>query len=131
MATATLNEASRISPSYPPLNLARGVLCLLRASLQQNPSEKSDLLRQAVKAFDDAARTSKFKNMMAILGRSRAYFSLGRFPDALLGYQQVLERAPHITDPDPRIGIGCCLWQLGHKDEAQVAWQRALEIVSG
>lgn len=67
---------------------------------------------------------------MAILGRSRALFSLSRFPEALQGYQQVLERAPDQVDPDPRIGIGCCFWALGHKDEAQGAWQRALEIVS-
>lgn len=129
-AVATLNDASRISPSYPPLFLARGVLCILRASLLQDQAEKSDLLRQALKSFDDAVKGSKGRNMMAVLGRSRAQFSLGRYADSLLGYQQVLERAPQITDPDPRIGIGCCLWQLGHKDDAQMAWQRALEIVS-
>jgi len=66
---------------------------------------------------------------MAVLGRSRAYFSLNKYPEALQGYQQVLEYAPDQIDPDPRIGIGCCFWALGHKDEAQVAWQRALEIV--
>ena len=32
-ATGTLNDAMRLSPSYPPLSLARGVLGLLRASL--------------------------------------------------------------------------------------------------
>lgn len=66
---------------------------------------------------------------MALLGRSRAQFSLGKFAEALQGYQQVLERSPDLSDPDPRIGLGCCLWQLGYKDDAQVAWQRALEIV--
>lgn len=66
---------------------------------------------------------------MAVLGRARAYFSLNKYPEALQGYQQTLEYAPDQIDPDPRIGIGCCFWALGHKDEAQVAWQRALEIV--
>lgn len=66
--------------------------------------------------------------MFAVLGRSRALFSLGRYADSLAGYQRVLENAPEMSDPDPRIGIGCCFWALGYKDDAQYAWQRALEL---
>ncbi|CAD0028811.1 unnamed protein product [Aureobasidium pullulans] len=65
---------------------------------------------------------------MAIMGKARALYSLGKYPDALHNYQAALERAPHLQDPDPRIGIGCCFWQLGHKDEAHNAWQRALDV---
>ena len=65
---------------------------------------------------------------MAVMGKARAQYSLGRPADALQGYQMVLEQAPHITDPDPRVGIGCCFWQLGFKDDAKGAWQRALEV---
>jgi RNA polymerase-associated protein CTR9 len=86
------------------------------------------MLRQALKYFDDSLRASKGKNMFAVLGRARAQFSLGKFGDALTSYQKVLEQAPQMSDPDPRIGIGCCLWALGHKDDALNAWQRALEI---
>lgn len=127
-ATSTLNDASRISPSFPPLFLARGVLCVLRAALTQSPSEKTETLRQASKSFEDANRNAGGKNMLALLGKARSSFSLGRFPEALQCYQQVLQRAPDITDPDPRIGIGCCFWQLGHKDDAKAAWERALEV---
>lgn len=67
---------------------------------------------------------------MAILGRSRAQYLLGRYAEALEGYQKVLMKMPGLTDPDPRIGIGCCLWQLGFKDQAKVAWERALAVVS-
>ncbi|RSM10310.1 hypothetical protein CEP52_003657 [Fusarium oligoseptatum] len=35
---------------------------------------------------------------------------------------------PDLVDPDPRIGIGCCFWQLGFKDDAKMAWERCLEI---
>jgi RNA polymerase-associated protein CTR9 len=136
-ATTTLNEASRISPSYMPLFLARGVLSLLRASIQvpaknvptsQENSERSETLRQALKSFEDAYRLSKQRNVMALLGIARVMFSMARYPDALKKYQTVLERAPYMNDPDPRIGIGCCLWQLGHREDARVAWQRALEV---
>ena len=135
-ATQALNEASRISPSYPPLFLARGTLYLLRASLQPSKagpggtehSERVDTLKQALKCFDDAYRVSNGKNIMALLGKAKAQFSLGNPPAALSLYQQVLSVAPDMQDPDPRIGIGVCLWTLGHKDLALTAWQRSLDL---
>ncbi len=138
-ATGSLNDASRINPSFPPLFLARGVLYLLRASLQPpskplapgaaDHSERAQTLRDASKCFEDASRVSGGRNMMAVLGRARTQFSLGKYADALDGYQEVLAKMPYLTDPDPRIGIGCCLWQLGFREEARDAWERALEIV--
>ncbi|KAL8664021.1 MAG: hypothetical protein Q9202_003438 [Teloschistes flavicans] len=138
-ATATLNEASRINPAFPPLFLARGVLNLLRASLLQSTksaapgavdlnSDRMETLKQSIKYFEESLRVSAGRNMMAVLGRARAYYSLGKYADALEGYQEVLVKLPNLQDPDPRIGIGCCLWQLGHRDEAHEAWDRALEI---
>ena len=139
LATSSLNEASRINPAFPPLFLARGVLYLLKASLQA-PSkatgptassidpEKAELLRSALKSFDDALKVSQGKNMLAVMGKSRAQFSLGKYQEALVGYQEVLGKMPDMVDPDPRIGIGCCFWQLGFKDDAKIAWERSLEI---
>ncbi|KAL5334553.1 hypothetical protein BJX70DRAFT_391322 [Aspergillus crustosus] len=136
-ATGTLNEASRLNPSFPPLFLARGVLSLLRASLHPprpvrpgavDNSERVESLRQALKQFDESSKAFGGRNVMAILGRARAHYLLGRYPEALEGYQKVLVRMPGLTDPDPRIGIGCCLWQLGFKDQAKVAWERALAL---
>lgn len=138
-ATGCLNEASRINPAFPPLFLAKGVLYLLRASLQPpskatapgvpDISDRVETLRQSIKCFEDALRVSAGRNMMATLGRARAYFSLGKYAEALDGYQEVLLKMPHLQDPDPRIGIGCCLWQFGHKEEAREAWERALDLV--
>jgi RNA polymerase-associated protein CTR9 len=136
-ATSVLNDASRISPSYPPLFLARGVLYLLRASLQGPStsagtntisSERMDTLKQASKCFEDALRTSGGRNLMAKMGKARVSYSMGKYADALKAYQNVLESSPGLIDPDPRIGIGCCYWQLGYKDDAASAWQRSLEL---
>ncbi|KAJ5728039.1 hypothetical protein N7493_004369 [Penicillium malachiteum] len=136
-ATATLNEASRLNPAYPPLFLARGVLCLLRASLYPpravrpgaiDTSERVEALRQALKCFDDSSKAFGGRNIMAILGRARAHYMLGRYAEALEGYQKVLMKVPNLTDPDPRIGIGCCMWQLGFKDQAKAAWERSLSL---
>ena len=138
-AVGSLNEASRIHPSFPPLNLARGVFHLLRASLHPpskplapgaaDTSERTQTLRQALKCFEDASRASGGRNMMAVLGRARAQYSMGKYADALAGYQEVLVKMPHLQDPDPRIGIGCCLWHLGHREDAKEAWERSLDIV--
>ena len=139
-ATGILNDASRINPAFPPLYLARGVLYLLRASLQPpskpvapgafDHSERVESLRQALKCFEDAARVSQGRNMMAVMGSARAHFSLGKYAEALKEYQEILSKMPHLQDPDPRIGVGCCLWQLGYREEAREAWERALDLVS-
>ncbi|KAJ5334301.1 hypothetical protein N7541_004136 [Penicillium brevicompactum] len=137
LATSTLNEASRLNPAYPPLFLARGVLCLLRASLYApravrpgavDTSERNESLRQALKCFDESSKAFGGRNIMAILGRARAHYMLGRYAEALEGYQKALIKMPNLMDPDPRIGIGCCLWQLGFKDQAKVAWERSLAL---
>lgn len=65
---------------------------------------------------------------MAKLGKARVNYSMGRYTDALKIYQNVLESSPDLKDPDPRIGIGCCFWQLGFKDDAASAWQRSLDL---
>ncbi|KAI2642906.1 hypothetical protein GGS21DRAFT_500152 [Xylaria nigripes] len=137
LATSSLNEASRINPSFPPLFLARGVLQLLKASLQA-PSKaaasgpidqaKADLLKGALKAFEQASKVSQGKNMLAAMGKARALYGLGNYKDALTTYQDVLLKAPELVDPDPRIGIGCCLWQLNFKDDAKQALLRSLEL---
>ncbi|CAI6088712.1 unnamed protein product [Clonostachys chloroleuca] len=135
LATSSLNDAARLNPSFSPMYLARGVLLLLRASLQAPPktaggtgSEKFELLKTAVKAFEDALRVSQGKNMLALMGKARALYSMQKFADSLAIYQDVLMKMPDLIDPDPRIGIGCCFWQLGFKDDAKVAWERSLEL---
>ncbi|KAJ5466722.1 hypothetical protein N7539_009451 [Penicillium diatomitis] len=136
-ATSTLNEASRLNPAYPPLFLARGVLCLLRASLHPprsarpgtiDNSDRVETLRQALKCFEESSKAFGGRNVMAIMGRARALYMLGRYQDALVAYQQVLKMMPNLTDPDPRIGLGCCLWQLNFQEQAKAAWERALSL---
>ena len=135
-ATSVLNDASRISPSHPPLFLARGVLYLLKASTQGPATaagsivgpERMETLKQAAKCFEDALRASSGRNLMAKMGKARVHYSMGKWAEALKVYQNILESSPDLLDPDPRIGIGCCFWQLGFKDEAAGAWQRSLDL---
>lgn len=135
LATSSLNDAARLNPSFSPMYLARGVLLLLRASLQAPPktaggagSERMEMLKTAIKAFDDALRVSQGKNMLALMGKARGLFSMQKYADALALYQEVLQKMPDMVDPDPRVGIGCCFWQLGFKDDAKIAWERSLQL---
>ncbi|KIV91251.1 hypothetical protein PV10_05811 [Exophiala mesophila] len=132
-ATQTINEALRLNPAFPPLYLTQGVLFLLRASLQSATktgadAERAESLKQALKCFDDALRSSDGRNLMATMGRARTLYLQKQYAQALQAYQHVLSKLPGLTDPDPRIGIGCCLWQLGFRDRAQAAWERALVL---
>jgi RNA polymerase-associated protein CTR9 len=138
MANSKLNELARLSPSYSTLQLARGVLSLLKASIpsqsRSGPSamdtsdrERSDNLRVALNCFEATLRANN-RNFMALFGKARVHYSTGDYQEALKVYQDILSHAPHLNDPDPRIGIGCCFWQLGFKEDAKLAWDRALEV---
>lgn len=134
-ATNVMNEAMRINPNHGPLYLTRGVVALLRASLttstKSGPAaehERNDNLNQALKAFDEAVKISGSRNLLALMGRARALYLLKRYSPALQTYQQVLGKMPDLIDPDPRIGIGACMWQLGYHDNAKTAWERALNL---
>ncbi|KAK2069202.1 hypothetical protein P8C59_003803 [Phyllachora maydis] len=107
LATSTLNEATRTHSSYSPLHLARGVLQLLKASLKlptkanqktggTTDAEKSELLNQALKSFQEAIRASGGNNMMAVMGKARVFFAQRKYPEALQTYQEVLRRMPEM-----------------------------------
>lgn len=125
LATQILNESSRLDPASTLVTLARGVYSIFKASV--GTVDKNTHMDNAAKIFDDAVRTSRATNMLAIMGRARVLYGKGRYERALESYQEVLTKRPDM-DPDPRIGIGLCCWHLGHKDDALVAWERALEL---
>ena len=132
-ATQTINDALRINPAFPPLFLTRGVLFLLKASLASSTranadAERAEHLKSALQSFDNAYKLSDNRNMMALMGRARTLYMQGKAAQALQCYQDVLSLVPHLTDPDPRIGIGCCFYQLGFKEKALAAWTRSLEL---
>lgn len=63
-----------------------------------------------------------------IVHKARILYARRQFPQALKLFQQVLQYNPQCI-PDPRIGIGLCLWAMDHKAKAKAAWQRSLEVV--
>lgn len=140
LANMAMSAAWRTNPAVPytPLLMARGVLSLLKASLappgkmsgphQLESGERVGHLKDAMKNFEDVLKVSGQRNLLAVAGKARVQFALGKFQEALALYQDVLSRGPDHHEPDPRIGIGCCLWHLNHPEEAKMAWERALEV---
>lgn len=87
----------------------------------------------ATRSMDDALRSfegvlaEKPTNIVALLGKARILYARRNYPQALKFLQQVLQLNPSCL-PDPRIGIGLCLWAMDHKAKAKAAWQRSLEV---
>ncbi|KAM5530528.1 hypothetical protein V8D89_015805 [Ganoderma adspersum] len=86
--------------------------------------------------WDDAARTfdsvllDKPTNVVALLGKAKIAYARRQYPQSLKLFQRVLQLNPTCL-PDPRIGIGLCLWAMDHKAKAKAAWQRSVEVNPG
>ncbi|KAJ2847687.1 protein required for normal CLN1 and CLN2 G1 cyclin expression [Coemansia brasiliensis] len=117
MATALLTEAERISRTEPNTYLVKGQLAMT------NRVPDSALVQ-----FNNALRLEP-QCLAALLGKARALFAKRQFQQALNIYQQVLILRPR-GKPDPRIGIGMCLYKLGHTNDARRALRRSTEVDS-
>ncbi|KAJ1746603.1 protein required for normal CLN1 and CLN2 G1 cyclin expression [Coemansia sp. RSA 1821] len=117
MATALLTEAERISRTDPNTYLVKGQLAMT-----------SRIPDTALVQFNNALRLEP-QCLAALLGKARALFAKRQFQQALSIYQQVLVLRPR-GKPDPRIGIGMCLYKLGHTNDARRALRRSIEVDS-
>jgi RNA polymerase-associated protein CTR9 len=126
------------------------VIC--RATYSESKLTLIGIQQLATRSMDDALRSfegvlaEKPTNIVALLGKvcklwvlselypiltafqARILYARRQFSQALKLFQQVLQYSPRCI-PDPRIGIGLCLWAMDHKAKAKAAWQRSLEVV--
>ncbi|KIJ50411.1 hypothetical protein M422DRAFT_159950 [Sphaerobolus stellatus SS14] len=66
-------------------------------------------------------------NLVAMMGKARVLYAQRKYQQALKVFQDVLRLSPQCL-PDPRIGIGLCLWALGNKEKAKMAWKRSIDV---
>ncbi|CCL99651.1 uncharacterized protein FIBRA_01671 [Fibroporia radiculosa] len=91
------------------------------------------VLQMGTRAMDDALRSfdgvlsQKPTNAVALLGKAKILYARRQFAQALKLFQTVLKLNPNCL-PDPRIGIGLCLWAMDYKAKAKAAWQRSAEV---
>ncbi|SPO31766.1 related to Tetratricopeptide repeat protein 1 [Ustilago trichophora] len=92
----------------------------------------------------DAILNQHPRHALALLGKACILLRKRQYAPALKLYQNALEvsllvqaKADNDGDnanilgwrgPDPRVGIGLCLWGLGHHDAARKAWKRAVQL---
>ncbi|THH14902.1 hypothetical protein EW146_g5490 [Bondarzewia mesenterica] len=87
----------------------------------------------ASRSMDESLRTFEAvlleypTNLVALMGKARILYARRQFASALKIFQQILQLNPYCL-PDPRIGIGLCLWAMNHKERAKAAWQRSVEV---
>ncbi|KIM30492.1 hypothetical protein M408DRAFT_15487 [Serendipita vermifera MAFF 305830] len=114
-ATVLMNQAD---PSYqgPLYFLTRGILQLAKQST----------MNEAFATFEGVLATTP-TNLVALHGKARIMYARKNYRESLQLYQRILRLGPN-TQPDPRIGIGLCFWQLGDKVKAKKAWERSLEL---
>ncbi|KAF3922234.1 hypothetical protein ABW20_dc0100984 [Dactylellina cionopaga] len=126
-ATALLNSIGRYEAEHPAYNIARAVYSSLKAAVTNVKAERTSNLDNAHRIYDETLKRANGANMVALMGKARWLFSKARYDKALECYQEVLKKKPDMS-PDPRIGIGLCFWMLNFKDDAKMAWERALEL---
>ncbi|EPQ25787.1 uncharacterized protein PFL1_06654 [Pseudozyma flocculosa PF-1] len=127
---ASLNQSQPIEPSHH-LNQ------LTRAIHQTNTGDNDGALR-----IYDTILLKQPRHAIALLGKACILLRKRQYAPALRLYQQVLEISLIIQrkadsdpeeqqgwkGPDARVGIGLCLWGLGHHDPARKAWKRATAV---
>ncbi|KAF8971112.1 RNA polymerase II-associated protein [Flammula alnicola] len=100
-----------------------GTLAFLTRGIQQLATRSMD---DAMRSFEGVLAV-KPTNLVALLGKARILYARRNYREALRLFQDVLRYNPNCI-PDPRIGIGLCLWAMDHKAKAKAAWQRSLEV---
>ncbi|KAH7907720.1 hypothetical protein BJ138DRAFT_1116454 [Hygrophoropsis aurantiaca] len=118
-AAAFLNSGERAAEGVG----VGGTLGFLTRGIQQLATRSMD---DALRSFDGVL-LEKPTNLIALLGKARILYARRSYPQALKLFQTVLSLNPACV-PDPRIGIGLCLWAMDHKAKAKAAWERSLEV---
>ncbi|EHN00349.1 Ctr9p [Saccharomyces cerevisiae x Saccharomyces kudriavzevii VIN7] len=91
--------------------------------------ETSDLFVKSIHAEDHRSGRQSKPNCLFLLLRAKLLYQKKNYMASLKIFQELLVINP-VLQPDPRIGIGLCFWQLKDPKMAIRSWQRALQINS-
>ncbi|QID87852.1 protein required for normal CLN1 and CLN2 G1 cyclin expression [Saccharomyces pastorianus] len=91
--------------------------------------ETSDLFVKSIHAEDHRSGRQSKPNCLFLLLRAKLLYQKKNYVASLKIFQELLVINP-VLQPDPRIGIGLCFWQLKDPKMAIKSWQRALQINS-
>lgn len=92
--------------------------------------ETSDLFVKGIHAEDVRNGRQPKANVMFLLLRAKLLYQKKNYTGCLRLFQELLVLNP-MLQPDPRIGIGMCFWQLKDYKMAITSWKRSLEVNPG
>ncbi|TBU31622.1 RNA polymerase II-associated protein [Dichomitus squalens] len=121
--TMYFNSGERVAAEYGESHMM--LSSLTRGILQLSSGQWDD----AARTFDSVL-SDKPTNVVALLGKAKIAYARRQYTQSLKLFQRVLQLNPTCL-PDPRIGIGLCLWAMDHKAKAKAAWQRSVEVNPG
>ncbi|PWN47527.1 TPR-like protein [Violaceomyces palustris] len=147
-----LSSSSDGSPNQPKQFHHLEAISHINRAQPLDPNHPLNLLTKAIYATSTGDNDAAFKlfesllsiqpsNSLAMLGKACILLRRRQYAPALRLYQDVLRISVAIQaradagepcygwkGPDPRVGIGLCLWGLGHHQPARKAWQRAVAL---
>lgn len=131
-ATSAFNFANRVDPGN--LTNPNNLINVLGQGIYYTATGANDA---AQKNFDVVLGRQP-RNVLALLGKACILLRKRSYLAALKLYQDVLRLSLTANEieadlgrwkgPDPRVGIGLCLWGLGRQEDARRAWKRAAEV---
>lgn len=119
-----LKNSISLNPKSIPNMLATIDLYYLRGNYDK-ALETIDLFTKSINNNKNDQNLKQ--NSMFILIRAKILYQKKQYLPSLKLFQQLLIINPSL-DPDPRIGIGLCFWQLKDYNMAKKSWKRALNL---
>lgn len=121
-----LKEAINYNPTWVGNMLATVDLYYQRGQYDK-ALETSDLFVKGIHAEERRAGKQSKPNCMFLMLRAKLLYQKKNYSASLKLFQELLVTNP-VLQPDPRIGIGLCFWQLKDTNMAIKSWKRALEL---
>ncbi|CAR24608.1 Ctr9p [Lachancea thermotolerans CBS 6340] len=121
-----LKEAITFDPTWVGNMLATIDLYYQRRQYDK-ALETSEIFVKTIYAEDQRQGRQSKPNVMFLLVRAKLFYQKRNYNVSLRLFQELLVLNP-VLQPDPRIGIGMCFWQLKDYKMAIRSWKRSLEL---
>ncbi|CUS24976.1 LAQU0S23e00254g1_1 [Lachancea quebecensis] len=121
-----LKEAITFDPTWVGNMLATIDLYYQRRQYDK-ALETSEIFVKTIYAEDQRQGRQSKPNVMFLLVRAKLFYQKRNYTVSLRLFQELLVLNP-VLQPDPRIGIGMCFWQLKDYKMAIRSWKRSLEL---
>ncbi|AET37767.1 Ctr9p Ecym_2007 [Eremothecium cymbalariae DBVPG len=125
-AEQNLRSAIEYDPSWVG-NMLATVDLYYQRNFYDKALETADIFIKKGQEDDKRQGKPSRLNVLFLLMRAKLLYQKKNYAASLRLFQELLVLDPTL-DPDPRIGIGLCFWQLKDSSMAIKSWERALQL---